>query len=106
MKVYYCDECAKKIKITSKAPRVCYSNGALLCSKRCVNNYYDINFIPRCDLPDIVGEGFDDEDLPKQKCVICKAVFKGHGDDANPIADGKCCEDCCFHIVMPARAKE
>ena len=56
MKIYKCAECGKVIKITSKGPRVIYANGILLCSKRCAYNRYDINFIPRVDLPKIISE--------------------------------------------------
>lgn len=73
MKVFYCDECAKQIKILNKAPRVIVSNGVVLCSKKCMQNYYDINFIPRVDLPNIL-DGFDEE-IPSKKCKQCKVVY-------------------------------
>jgi hypothetical protein len=32
--------------------------------------------------------------MPKFNCVICKESSKGHGNNAQPLANGKCCDDC------------
>jgi hypothetical protein len=32
--------------------------------------------------------------MPTFNCVICKESSKGHGNNAQPLANGKCCDDC------------
>ena len=39
----------------------------------------------------------------KFDCVICKKSFAGWGNNAAPVADGKCCDDCNGAVVIPAR---
>ena len=41
-----------------------------------------------------------------QKCVICGKVFTGYGNNAEPVADGECCDKCNSDVVVPARIKE
>ena len=36
-------------------------------------------------------------------CSICNEDFEGHGHNADPINDGRCCEFCNFSMVIPAR---
>jgi hypothetical protein len=36
-------------------------------------------------------------------CVICGEAYKGHGCNAIPVADGRCCDKCDALIVLPAR---
>ena len=38
------------------------------------------------------------------KCVICKQNFQGLGNNAYPIAKGRCC-DSCNKLVITARIK-
>ncbi len=51
------------------------------------------------------------------KCCICKAVIEkqyteegvmywDQGNNAQPIDDGRCCNECNAHIVIPARLTE
>ncbi len=39
----------------------------------------------------------------KPKCVICGAEIEGHGNDARPVKDGRCCDSCNMTVVVPAR---
>ncbi len=36
-------------------------------------------------------------------CSICNGTFKGHGHNAMPINNGRCCDNCNFSKVLPAR---
>lgn len=38
-----------------------------------------------------------------QKCVICGKEFKGYGNNALPIASGRCCDKCNNDKVIPER---
>jgi hypothetical protein len=37
------------------------------------------------------------------KCVICKADCRGYGNNAQPVDQGLCCDDCNWIAVMPAK---
>ena len=37
------------------------------------------------------------------KCCICGKEFEGQGNNANPVKDGTCCDDCNENVVLPAR---
>ena len=37
------------------------------------------------------------------KCSICSEEIKGHGNNAEPINDGRCCDKCNMDKVIPAR---
>lgn len=39
-------------------------------------------------------------------CVICGKEFHGWGNNAQPVANGLCCDDCNIEEVIPARLKE
>ena len=39
------------------------------------------------------------------KCSICKDEIKGHGNNAQPINNGKCCYKCNSTKVIPERIK-
>lgn len=36
-------------------------------------------------------------------CCICKKGFKGHGNNAEPIKKGTCCDKCNSKFVIPSR---
>lgn len=36
-------------------------------------------------------------------CSICYREFTEYGNNAEPINDGRCCDDCDNQIVIPAR---
>lgn len=40
------------------------------------------------------------------KCSICKDEIKGHGNNAQPINSGKCCDKCNVTKVIPERIKK
>lgn len=46
-----------------------------------------------------------DEDVEKQNCVICGKPIIGFGNNALPVAEGKCCDKCNQEVVIPARLK-
>jgi len=37
------------------------------------------------------------------KCCLCKKQIKGYGNNAQPIKDGRCCDECNLKKVIPAR---
>ena len=37
------------------------------------------------------------------KCKICNETFLGHGHDAQPVANGRCCDVCNDTQVIPTR---
>tara|TARA_R110000824_G_scaffold270330_1_gene458764 strand:- start:272 stop:433 length:162 start_codon:yes stop_codon:yes gene_type:complete len=40
------------------------------------------------------------------KCVICKVVFEGYGNNAEPIRKGICCDDCNQKVILPIRLSQ
>ena len=38
-------------------------------------------------------------------CIICDKKIKGFGHNAEPVAKGRCCEDCNYEVVIPYRLK-
>lgn len=41
--------------------------------------------------------------MSKKVCVICNKEFEGRGNNANPVKDGQCCDECNSKYVIPAR---
>jgi hypothetical protein len=41
-----------------------------------------------------------------RRCVICGKPYTGHGNYAQPVNDGRCCDHCCTTVVMPVRLAE
>lgn len=41
--------------------------------------------------------------LPKQTCCMCGKKFEGYGNNASPVVEGCCCDDCNRNVVIPAR---
>lgn len=39
-------------------------------------------------------------------CSICGKMYIGYGNNAMPVNEGVCCDDCNHNIVMPERLKE
>lgn len=39
----------------------------------------------------------------KKTCCICGEEFDGYGNNAWPVCDGECCDDCNRDEVIPAR---
>ena len=42
---------------------------------------------------------------PVQACSICGGAIVGFGNDAQPINDGRCCDQCYTRHVVPERAR-
>lgn len=40
-----------------------------------------------------------------KKCCICKKEFDGFSNNANPIKNGICCDECNMRKVIPRRLK-
>lgn len=38
-----------------------------------------------------------------RKCILCDKDFEGMGNNAKPLADGRCCDECNLRKVIPAR---
>lgn len=41
----------------------------------------------------------------KKVCSICQEDFTEFGNNAYPINDGRCCDDCNALVVIPARIR-
>lgn len=39
----------------------------------------------------------------EKTCSICQSKFVGWGNNAQPVNDGTCCDDCNSAVVIPAR---
>lgn len=39
----------------------------------------------------------------EKKCCICERKLKGYGNNAYPIKEGMCCDNCNIKFVVPAR---
>lgn len=37
------------------------------------------------------------------KCSICGKQYEGFGNNAQPINDGRCCDECNKNVVIPRR---
>ena len=38
-------------------------------------------------------------------CIICKEKYEGYGNNAQPIKDGQCCDECNLTKVILERMK-
>lgn len=47
-------------------------------------------------------EGVDGEAF---QCAICDGWFTGYGNNAQPVAEGRCCDDCNHSRVIPERLR-
>ena len=41
--------------------------------------------------------------LGVQSCCICHEPYREYGNNARPVANGRCCSYCDDHVVIPAR---
>jgi len=39
----------------------------------------------------------------RKNCNICGLFYTGHGNNAYPVIDGECCDECNIGVVLPAR---
>ena len=51
---FKCDYCQKEIKPIGK-DLIIYTQGMLFCCNECLQNHYDINWIPKSQIPEILG---------------------------------------------------
>ena len=42
----------------------------------------------------------------RYKCVLCEKTFSGYGNNAQPITEGRCCDDCNLIKVIPKRLED
>ena len=38
-----------------------------------------------------------------KKCSICEEEYTGYGNNPAPVAEGRCCDYCNTHVVIPVR---
>ena len=43
--------------------------------------------------------------MQSQFCSICNKEYDEYGNNAEPINDGRCCDNCNATVVIPARMK-
>ena len=53
------------------------------------------------ELDGAINEGND-----SNKCIICGEQIVGYGNNAEPVAEGRCCDDCNISKVIPARISQ
>lgn len=53
------------------------------------------------DNPDVESYEIHEEKL----CCICGKAIEGHGNNAAPLADGECCDECNMTRVVPERLR-
>ncbi len=41
-----------------------------------------------------------------QKCSICGKKYDGYGNNAQPVNNGRCCDECNIKVVIPRRITE
>jgi len=41
----------------------------------------------------------------KKSCVLCGKLITGHGNNAEPLASGKCCDQCNMQVIMARMSK-
>lgn len=42
----------------------------------------------------------------EQYCSICGKKYEGYGNNAQPVNDGRCCDQCNTLIVIPRRIQD
>ena len=47
-----------------------------------------------------------ENDSSEKKCVICKTLYVGHGNNAEPVMSGQCCDSCNSEYVIAARLQD
>lgn len=68
------------------------------------NNYFKKGVITMKNIIDAILESTNPYPYQKQKCCVCGQTFVGYGNNPAPIRhDGRCCDLCNEHKVIPAR---
>lgn len=44
--------------------------------------------------------------MTTQKCILCGKEYEGFGNNAMPVADGRCCDTCNLEKVIPTRLQD
>ena len=43
---------------------------------------------------------------PTAMCVICGEEYEGYGNNALPVKEGECCDQCNLKVVVPERVRQ
>jgi hypothetical protein len=43
--------------------------------------------------------------MPENVCSICNRPFTGFGNNAQPVAGGRCCYECTTYVVIPEKIR-
>ena len=54
--------------------------------------------------PLLPGQGKTSDSL--KICSICKTGYTGFGNNAQPVNDGRCCDECNQTVVIPRRMRD
>jgi len=81
--------------------RGCEGCSNTVCSShRCSKDCCDGAFCDECHKEEFGAETSDDVD---DGCCFCGADYGRYGNNAQPLFDGRCCNDCNTEMVIPAR---
>ncbi len=47
----------------------------------------------------------DKENQMNKTCSICEVEYEGWGNNAEPVNEGRCCDECNWKYVIPDRMK-
>jgi len=64
----------------------------------------DLGFTKNHDMINVGGDIYM-EKKKARKCVLCGCELSGYGNNAEPLAEGLCCNKCNSEKVIPARIK-
>lgn len=56
-----------------------------------------------CSCYNNINSHFKNYETMKEKCCFCDKEIKGYGNNAQPVKEGSCCDDCNVSIVIPER---
>lgn len=75
------------------------------CKVRVIKDYLDLvdDEYKKEIILELNGSIQEDKD---NKCIICGEEIIGYGNNAEPVAEGRCCDDCNMTKVIPARISQ
>ena len=44
--------------------------------------------------------------MSEKTCSICRRPYTGYGNNAEPVNQGRCCDECNATVVIPARIEQ
>lgn len=100
-----CDRCRKKFEWSLEANVFCVDIGLekmSLCED-CKNDLKE--WIKSIREKKELEEEHEDKAYTSEPCCLCGEIIKGFGNNALPLEDGRCCEDCNLKKVIPAGLK-